>query len=98
MSASALKNTSEEKLTARITARVPENIHSVLSEAAALVGATLNQFVVQSALERATNIIEHERFIYLSSQASKKFIDALDDPPSANAKLKAAFSAHEEHL
>ena len=88
----------EEKLTARITTRVPESIHSVLSEAASLVGATVNQFVVQSALEKANSVIEHERFIVLSSQASKKFIDALENPPEANEKLKAAFRAHKEHF
>lgn len=90
--------TLEEKLTARITTRVPESVHSILSEAATLVGATVNQFVVQSALEKANSVIEHERFIFLSSQASKKFIDALDNPPEANEKLKAAFQAHKKNL
>ncbi len=98
MIATALKKTSEEKLTARITTRVSENVHSVLAEAATLVGATVNQFVVQSALERAKSVIEHERFVFLSSQASKKFIEALDNPPKANEQLKAAFHAHKEHF
>ena len=82
----------------RISTRVPENVHSILSEAAALVGATVNQFVVQSALERANAVIEQERSIILTSQAARKFIAALDNPPRANEKLKAAFRAHKEQF
>ncbi|MCK4507373.1 MAG: DUF1778 domain-containing protein [Desulfuromonadales bacterium] len=98
MTATALKKTAEEKLTSRITTRVTENVHSVLSEAATLVGSTVNQFVVQSAVEKARSVIENDRFVLLSSQASKRFIEALDNPPKANKKLKAAFHAHKEHL
>jgi uncharacterized protein (DUF1778 family) len=32
-----------------------------------LVGATLNQFLIQVALEKAENIIEKDKAIYLSS-------------------------------
>ncbi|MEA3544682.1 MAG: DUF1778 domain-containing protein [Thermodesulfobacteriota bacterium] len=88
----------EKERNARITTRVPENVHNLLSEAASLVGSTLNQFVVQSALEKANRIIEHERFVYLADQASKKFIDALGHPPQPNDKLKEAFRTHREQL
>ena len=82
----------------RITTRVTEDMHTILSEAAALAGSTINQFVVQSAYENAKKIIENDRFLFLSSQASKKFIEALDNAPKANDKLKAAFQAHREHF
>lgn len=88
----------EKEINTRITTRVPENVHSLLSEAASLVGSTLNQFMVQSALEKANRIIEHERFVYLADQAAKKFIDALDNPPKANDKLKEAFLTHRKEL
>jgi len=82
----------------RITTRVTDEMHTLLGEAAALVGSTVNQFVVQSAYEKAKKIIEDDRFVFLSSQTSKKFIEALENPPKASDKLKAAFQAHKEHL
>jgi uncharacterized protein (DUF1778 family) len=93
-----MATTADEKLTARITTRVPESVHSLLSEAATLVGATINQFVVQSALDRANSVIEHERLITLNAEASQRFVDALENPPAPNEKLKAAFRAHREKL
>jgi len=42
----------------RITARVSEQIKETLVAAADLTGATLNQFLVQAALEKAENIIK----------------------------------------
>ena len=47
----------EKEINARITTRVPENVHNLPSEAASLVGSTLNQFIVQSALEKATGLL-----------------------------------------
>ncbi len=97
MSATALKKPFDVK-DPRITTRVTEDMHALLSEAAALVGSTINQFVVQSSYEKAKKIIEEDRFVFLSSQASKKFIEALDNPPEANDKLKDAFQAHKENF
>lgn len=97
MSSSDIKKTFDVK-DPRITTRVTEDMHSLLSEAATLVGSTINQFVVQSAYEKAKKVIEHDRFVFLSSQASKKFVAALENPPKANDKLKAAFQAHKEHF
>ena len=82
----------------RITTRVTEEMHTLFGEAAALVGSTVNQFVVQSAYEKAKKIIEDDRFVFLSSQNSKKFIEALETPPKANDKLKAAFQVHKDHF
>ena len=46
----------------RITARVPAGVQQTLETAASMVGATVNQFVVQSALREAERIIEQEQF------------------------------------
>ena len=45
---------------ARVTARVPKKVQDRLQYAADLAGATLNQFLVQSALKEAEAIIEQE--------------------------------------
>ena len=86
--------TSEAKT--RVSARVPENVHETLAEAAALVGATLNQFVVQSALEKAKEVIESERIIRLTEKDADAFFEALENPPEPNEALRAAAHRHLE--
>jgi uncharacterized protein (DUF1778 family) len=49
----------------RVSARVPSHVYTMLTEAAELSGATLNQFLVQSAFEKAQLIIEQEQIMNL---------------------------------
>lgn len=42
----------------RIAARVPQAVRDTLQQAAELLGATLNQFVVQAALSEARRVID----------------------------------------
>jgi uncharacterized protein (DUF1778 family) len=80
----------------RITARVPAQVQDTLELAAAMVGATVNQFMVQTALREAERIIEQERVIRLSARDAAMFIKALENPPPPNAKLKAALKRHKD--
>jgi uncharacterized protein (DUF1778 family) len=77
---------------------VDERVYETLTRAAALVGSTVNQFLVQSALERAQTVIEEENVIRLNAESAKKFFDAIENPPAPNEKLLAAFRAHRERL
>jgi uncharacterized protein (DUF1778 family) len=78
----------------RITARVPAKIQGTLELAAAMVGATVNQFMVQTALREAERIIEQERLIRPPSPDAESFIKALENPAPPNAKLRAALKRH----
>ena len=78
------------KKTERITARVSEDIRNRLTEAAAFSGATLNQFLVQAAVEKADTIIEKERIVNLSYRDAEVFFNAIENPPRPNAKLRKA--------
>lgn len=75
----------------RITARVSHPIATKLQVAADLMGATLNQFLVQAAVEKADKIIDHERTIHFSREDAALFIQMLDNPAQPNAALKKAF-------
>ncbi len=75
----------------RITNRVPQPIALKLQEAADLTGATLNQFMVQAALEKAEKIIDREKTIYLSKDDAAMLINMLDTPSKPNAALLRAF-------
>jgi uncharacterized protein (DUF1778 family) len=74
----------------RITARVPLAVEAKLREAADLVGATVNQFLVQAALEKANEVIDRERFIAVTPRDAAFLLNLLDDPSPANAKLMRA--------
>ena len=84
--------------TERISARVDEEVFETLKRAASLVGSTVNQFLVQSAVERAQNVIEEQNIIRLNADSAKKFFDAIDNSPAPNEKLLEALRAHRELL
>ena len=86
--------TIDEKI--RITARVPSEMREVLEQAAELQGATLNQFVVQSAYQEAQRILERETVIRLSQRDAQKVFSLLDHPPKANKQLKEAVKAYHD--
>lgn len=74
----------------RITARVSENVRTTLEQAAELLGATVNQFVVQTAYQEAQRILERESVIRLSQQDARKVLALLDSPPRPSKALKNA--------
>jgi len=78
----------------RITARVSAPIAEKLQEAADLTGATLNQFLVQAALEKAQAIIEREYVIRYTREDAALLIKLLDAPPAPNEALIKAFERH----
>jgi len=82
----------------RIPARMPTAVYDRIVEAAQTVGATLNQFIVQSALERADQILERERVITLSAKAAKTVFDLMENPPAPNERLKKAMRNREKIL
>ena len=74
----------------RISARVPKPVRETLEEAAALSGATLNQFVVQAALKEAHAVLERDQIIRLSRRDAEVFFKAL----APNARLRKAVAAY----
>jgi len=80
----------------RISARVPKHAYQILTHAAEISGATLNQFLLQAALEKAQIIIEKNRTINLSARSAKVFFDAIENPPKPTGKLKKAMKIYKE--
>jgi uncharacterized protein (DUF1778 family) len=77
----------------RLTARIPEHLRETLEQAAGLQGATLSQFVVQSAFAEAQRVLERETLIHLSQRDAQKVFGLLAHPPKPNRALKAAVHA-----
>lgn len=80
----------------RIGARVPHDVYETLCRAAELSGATVNQFLVQSALKEAQAVIEREEIIRLSSRDWNWLLDLVDNPPKPNPRLKAAMKRYQK--
>jgi uncharacterized protein (DUF1778 family) len=74
----------------RITARVPQHVQATLQQAADLLGTTLNQFVVQAALNEAQRVIERGRVIHLFGNDAAFLLNLLENPPAPNARLRQA--------
>ena len=79
---------------ARVVARIPPAVKETLQRAADLSGATLNQFLVQTALTAANQIIETERTIFLSERDAQTVFDLIENPPAPNQQLLAAVNRH----
>lgn len=60
--------------------RVSERQERVLRAAADLSGETLTGFVLSVATERAEQVLERAQRINISSEAFRRFIEALDAP------------------
>jgi|TARA_B100000809_G_scaffold39487_1_gene34568 uncharacterized protein (DUF1778 family) len=86
------------KQTERVSARIPQHVFERLTEAAHVVGATLNQFLVQSALEKAEKLLEQERVIQMSQRDAELFFETVENPPPINKKLLEAMDAYQENF
>jgi len=80
----------EKRLTTRLTNRVFDK----LQVAANLVGATVNQFVVQAALEKAEKVIESESTIVMTRRESLRLLELMDNPPPRNEAFLQAQSRY----
>jgi uncharacterized protein (DUF1778 family) len=74
----------------RLTTRITDHVQEKLQVAADLVGATLNQFVVQAALEKAEKVIESESTIVLTRRESLRLLELIESPPPRNKKFLQA--------
>jgi uncharacterized protein (DUF1778 family) len=68
----------------RLEVRLSEDERRVQEAAAAQLGLTLSEFIRQSALLRAEEVLQDGKQLTLSSNAAKRFLDALDDDTPAD--------------
>jgi uncharacterized protein (DUF1778 family) len=81
----------------RITARIDINTQSLLLQAAAVTGmSSLNQFVLNAAIEKAKNILRQEQTLSLSAKDAQQLISALDAESQANPRLQLAVKRYRQ--
>jgi len=74
----------------RMNLRLRPEQKATLMRAAALKNTDLTDFVLQPALREAEAIIEAAEHLKLSERDSLRVLELLENPPSANARLRAA--------
>ena len=82
--------TNAERKETRLVARTSAEIQEIIQRAADYSGATLSQFLIESAMERARNVIERTETLTLSMAGADALFAALENPPKANNKLLKA--------
>ena len=80
----------------RLTTRITDHVQDKLQMAADLVGATMNQFVVQAALEKAERVIESESTIVLTRRESLRLLELIENPPPRNKKFLQAMARYQK--
>jgi Uncharacterized protein conserved in bacteria len=74
----------------RIDLRLSDDDKCLIEEAAAMSNLTITQFMVATASERAAQVIEQHRRLMLSEDSWNRVMDAIDNPPEPNERLKRA--------
>ncbi len=72
----------------RIDVRITSNVKRVLQEAAEAANKTVSEFVLDSALTEAAEVLANRRVFFLDEKQWQEFMAALDAPPSSMPRLK----------
>ncbi len=76
-----------------VNLRMTQAMRDVVDSAAAVVGKTRTDFIIESTHQRAVDVLLDQRLFVLDDVQYDAFVRTLDEPPAPNAKLKALFAA-----
>lgn len=71
-----------------ITMRLPLQTRELIDRAAATVDKTRTEFVIESARQRAVDVLLDQRVFHLNAEASEAFAQVLDKPPAPVEALR----------
>ncbi len=75
-----------------INLRADERRRTLIDRAAQALGKNRSEFMLDAACSEATSVLLDQRFFLLDKKHFKRFTDALDKPPSENARLRRLLS------
>ncbi len=81
-------STVRERRDTTINLRLPETVKGLIDEAAAALGKTRTEFVIESAQQHAVDVLLDQRLFTLEPAAWDAFMAALDNPPPPSDALK----------
>jgi len=82
----------------RLVARASAEIHQRIAEAAELQGATVSQFLLDAALERASEVTERATRINASREAFEDMMGALEQPARPLPRLRQAARRYKDEV
>jgi uncharacterized protein (DUF1778 family) len=72
-----------------INLRIEVQTRQLIDEAAALLGKTRTEFMIESARTTAIDALLDQRLFVFEPERYEAFVEALDHPPSPGPKLRA---------
>ncbi|RJF65260.1 DUF1778 domain-containing protein [Rhodopseudomonas palustris] len=72
-----------------INLRIETDTRELIDDAAAVLGKTRTQFMVDSARREATDVLLEQRLFALEPERYDAFVRVLDNPPAPGPKLRA---------
>jgi uncharacterized protein (DUF1778 family) len=78
--------------TTTINLRVSQPTRQLIDTAAAVVGKSRTEFMLESARQHAIDVMLDQRLFVLDSDQHDAFMRVLDNPPPPNARLKKLLS------
>ncbi|MCW5695351.1 MAG: DUF1778 domain-containing protein [Bauldia sp.] len=72
-----------------INLRIEAGTRHLIDEAAAILGKTRTDFMIESARRQAIDVVLDRRLFELEPQRYDAFVAALDNPPAPGPRLKA---------
>jgi uncharacterized protein (DUF1778 family) len=81
----------------RLEARVTPQQKLLIERAAAIRGTTVTEFVIASAQESATRLLQEFDSLELRDEARDRFLEAVLNPPAPNAAARSAAARYKRH-
>jgi len=81
---------------ARLDIRTTEEAKAAIDDAAKFLGTTTSAFILETAMEKAIQILQQAQSIQLNIEEQQRFLSALENPPEPNKNLKQLFEKHQE--
>jgi uncharacterized protein (DUF1778 family) len=72
-----------------INLRIESNTRKLIDDAAAILGKTRTEFMIDSARTVAIDVLLDQRLFHLDSARLDAFMHILDNPPAPGPKLRA---------
>jgi uncharacterized protein (DUF1778 family) len=89
MTKSALAEPASSATKGSINLRIEAETRQLIDEAAAALGKTRTEFMIESARRQAIDVLLDRRLYRLDAKSFDSFVDALDNPPAPGPKLRA---------
>ncbi|ANW05984.1 DUF1778 domain-containing protein [Bradyrhizobium icense] len=72
-----------------INLRIEANTRQLIDDAAAILGKTRTEFMIETARRQAIDVVLDQRLFVLNSERYDVFVHALDNPPAPGPKLRS---------